>query len=999
MPPRLPAILERPRLIESLEKNRDKRLILILGQAAQGKTTLAASCVKRSEIPSAWINLNRDDSEPVDLFYSMVHSFQHVLMDTDFSSLLSYPSMGMGPRLEIPLYREWTNVIFEQISFPIQIVFDGLDRLTVNAPSFQFLKLLIEEAPQHVHLLILSREEPPFEIQGLKVKQGAYVLTNEDLAFTQDEIKAFFQELRGMSFGPGQLKKVHQFTEGWIGGLLLLSETLNRFPEDTREKYLRESIPDRFKGAVFQYFGEEILSSLPGPTQRFLIRSSIFKIIEPGLAKDLLGMEESEEILKEHAKKNLFVQSNYEDKKGWIFRYHQLFRDFLQFKFRSEIGEEERRSLFLKAGAIYEQRGHLEESVRHYLKAKAYDRAASVIEQIGMDLLNTGRGVDLAQLLEALPEDLIQGNPWLLFYLSMNRRFTGVGKNIESFQKAHNLFEQQKDVRGCLLSLSYLIEATFFKGDDSIPISILIEQGETLLESLKSDLYPHERAILWSQIGFGYALRGYSPRKGFQACQNAYLISTNLDDIPLQLNALINAVLALSFLGEFTLADEFRNKIDKLMGKCAYDELRVLHLVHNSQLYVCRGDLKKAKNSIQMAYKGIEEHGLIYLNPSALFYDLWARAYLKEGVEAEEIGNRLFVLASSLGNTYSKGVTSLLLGCKSYHEGDVKKAKERIERARKILSSPKTRAEIHLYFAKVGMGLIHYHLQEETIVENEVQGALNYAIDTTNYLIMVDAHFAMALIKHKQDRNEESATHLREGFKVAEERRYYHFICLNREDLVQVCILALELQVKDAIDYAANLLSTHLSPEAGPELERLCKHSNRKIRIKAREIRMTIHRATVPRLRIETLGGFGVFRGDSPMKESEWKRSQPRNLFKLILAHGAKKIPKDLLMDDLLPEGDLGAVDKNFRIILHRLRKSLEPGMVKEFGSSYIHLKDNRVFLDTDLCEVDILKFYAFIEKGEAKENEGDIKAARQLYDHAIDLYKGDLLPEDLYVM
>jgi len=52
-PPRLPNILYRPRLIKALEKNKDKRLILILGQAAQGKSTLATSHLKESEVPSA----------------------------------------------------------------------------------------------------------------------------------------------------------------------------------------------------------------------------------------------------------------------------------------------------------------------------------------------------------------------------------------------------------------------------------------------------------------------------------------------------------------------------------------------------------------------------------------------------------------------------------------------------------------------------------------------------------------------------------------------------------------------------------------------------------------------------------------------------------------------------------------------------------------------------------------------------------------------------------
>jgi LuxR family maltose regulon positive regulatory protein len=45
-PPRVPGVLHRPRLLDLLKKNQDKRLLFILGQAAQGKTTLAASYAK-----------------------------------------------------------------------------------------------------------------------------------------------------------------------------------------------------------------------------------------------------------------------------------------------------------------------------------------------------------------------------------------------------------------------------------------------------------------------------------------------------------------------------------------------------------------------------------------------------------------------------------------------------------------------------------------------------------------------------------------------------------------------------------------------------------------------------------------------------------------------------------------------------------------------------------------------------------------------------------------
>lgn len=250
-PPRLSQVLHRPRLIERLEKNKDKRLTLIQGQAAQGKSTLAASYLATSKIPSAWVNLTKDDSDPANLYYSMVHALQRVLKDMDLSLLLSYPSVSMGPREEIPLYREWAQAVFEHIPASIQIVLDALDRLSPDASSFKFLQVMVNEAPPHIHLLMLSREVPPVEIQELKMKQEAHILTNEDLAFTLDEVKAFFREIKGLSIPSQALRKIHRVTEGWAGGLMLLSETLERLPEDSRENYILEDMPDRFKRPPF----------------------------------------------------------------------------------------------------------------------------------------------------------------------------------------------------------------------------------------------------------------------------------------------------------------------------------------------------------------------------------------------------------------------------------------------------------------------------------------------------------------------------------------------------------------------------------------------------------------------------------------------------------------------------------------------------------------------------------------------------------------------------
>jgi len=108
-PPRLQRIVERPRLLEMLEREKEKPLVLVLGQAAQGKSTLVASYSERCKRPSAWINLGREESDPVNLFRLVVQSVQHALKDGDLSGLLQYVAMDMGPRAETPLYQGWTQ--------------------------------------------------------------------------------------------------------------------------------------------------------------------------------------------------------------------------------------------------------------------------------------------------------------------------------------------------------------------------------------------------------------------------------------------------------------------------------------------------------------------------------------------------------------------------------------------------------------------------------------------------------------------------------------------------------------------------------------------------------------------------------------------------------------------------------------------------------------------------------------------------------------------------
>ena len=997
-PPSLPQILCRTRLLSLLEKNKNKKLILILGQAAQGKTTLAASYLKTSDMPSAWINLDKEDSNPFNLFCLIVRSLQHVFNGIHFAHLPSYPSGIRHMRREIPLFREWSQSLFENITWPVQIVMDGLERLISNAPVFKLLQVLAKDAPPNIHLVMLSREVPSLslEFQHLKMRQEALILTNDDLAFTKDEIKEFFQKIRGMPLNSTQCEKIYLATEGWIGGLILLSESLSRFPEELREKYISEELAGHFKREIFQYFDKEVFSSQPRRIQKFLVKSSIIDLIEPAYIKDFIGTENTQEILREHVRKNLFVQSFYDDTKGWSFRYHQLFRSFLKAKFKSEIGDEEQRFLFLKAGYLYDQRDELENSVKYFLEAKAYPRAVSAIERAGMDLLRRGKGMDLSRWILALPEDIIQGNPWLLFYLTMTRRFIAGKENVVALQKAYTLFKEKGDMKGILISLAQLIETSILTGMPLVPLRSLIGQGEAILKPPVLDKYRYECGALWCCLGLALILGEGHIRKGIRACQNAHLIAEQFRDISLQAYALTYSTLGLIFIGDFSLAEETCNKIERLIEKGVYSEIHAIQLLVRCVLANYRGDFMKAQGLVEKLQMEMEKYGFVFLYPWIHEISGFLRLDRREFVEAEEIGNRYLSTALSLGNALLKGLALKLLGLIYLRQSDLKKAKTLVDRSINALSK-EAPSKYELNRSKIIMGLVCLHLKEYKRAQKELSEALQYFSSISGYISLVESHFAVAILQWEQGKLDEAALNIQMGFKIAEEKGYEYSCILGTQYLTRVCLLALELRVERAAGYAAYLLSTRLSSMAEEELEKLSSHPDSWIRKKAWEIRRKIHRSRVPRLRIETLGGFRVFRGDFLLEEKEWHGTRSQALLKAIIAHGSRRVHEDLLIEDLWPEGEYDAEGMNFKVTLHRLRKTLEPTMDKSHGSSYIHLKENLVSLDEELCDVDVDKFLSLLKQGELKEREGDTKSALCVYENLMEQYRWEFLPEDIY--
>jgi DNA-binding SARP family transcriptional activator len=143
-------------------------------------------------------------------------------------------------------------------------------------------------------------------------------------------------------------------------------------------------------------------------------------------------------------------------------------------------------------------------------------------------------------------------------------------------------------------------------------------------------------------------------------------------------------------------------------------------------------------------------------------------------------------------------------------------------------------------------------------------------------------------------------------------------------------------------------------------------------------------------LRLQLLGGFRVELADGVLVHSAWRRRPAKTLTKLLATHPDHALHRDQILEILW--SDIGAASalNSFGKALHAARRALEPDLLPRATSSYLHLRDEMVVLDTEHVLIDADEFERRAENALHRESISE-------YETALAAYSGELLPEDRY--
>ena len=430
-PPRLASnLVRREALFARLDEGLDRKLTLLSAPAGFGKTSLISQWLDQKaeergsspwEKPSyppavAWVSLDAGDNDPVRFWRYILIACQVFQPDLG-SAGLELLRAPWQPRFEAML-TAFINELTELQGDHILVLEDY--HIITSSQIHQTVTFLLDHLPLTLHLVLLTRSDPPLPLARLRARGALNELRSADLRFSPAETRAFLQQALLPSLSAGAIARLQAHTEGWAAGLRLATLALQGRQAVEIEQFLTT-----FAGShrhVLDYLAEEVLDAQPEPLQAFLLQTTLLDRLTAPLCETVTGRTDSQAVLEQLERANLFL-TPLDGARQW-YRYHALFAEAMQHEARRRLGEAELVTLYARASAWYEQHGFLVEAVETALRSQSFDRAAGLIERMIGPGSYYEEGHTLRRWLEQLPEKVLRHHPALCLAYAMAILFT-----------------------------------------------------------------------------------------------------------------------------------------------------------------------------------------------------------------------------------------------------------------------------------------------------------------------------------------------------------------------------------------------------------------------------------------------------------------------------------------------------------------------------------------------------------------------------------------------
>jgi len=309
-----------------------------------------------------------------------------------------------------------------------------------NTAGEQLIERLVWEACPPLKVILASRCVPPFDLTRLRVSNELVEIGPDELRFRSWEVERLFRDVYDEPLLPEELAELSRRTEGWAAGLQLFHlVTQGRAPRQ-RQQFLA-ALGGRSL-LVHEYLARNVLEILPTDVRDFLLATCVLERMTGPLCDRLLQVTGCHRMLARLEREHVFTYAL--DEIG-TYRYHEVFRSYLEAALLEAVGEEAVRIRYRKAGILLEENGALGEALRAYCRAEEWEAAARLLGRTREFVQDPS-----TQWLDLVPPFMLNDDPWLLLASARRHRAAGrISAALAAYAEAESKFDTAKDRELC----------------------------------------------------------------------------------------------------------------------------------------------------------------------------------------------------------------------------------------------------------------------------------------------------------------------------------------------------------------------------------------------------------------------------------------------------------------------------------------------------------------------------------------------------------------------
>ena len=387
--------VERTRLHDLLRQGLTRPLTLVVAPAGWGKSTLVAEWLRQDRVTAGWVSLDSGDDDAT-------RFWRYLLLAAGQAD----PAAGQAGRAGLArldaagsdILRDVLPTFINEMASaaaPLVLVLDDYHLIT-STQVHASVNTLLDRCPPQLHLVLITRADPPLPLSRLRVRGELAELRAEQLRFSLDEALEFFAGLLAAPLSERDVHRLLDRTEGWAAGLQLAALRL-------ADRADPSAFIERFTGAdwhIVNYLGDEVLTSQPPRLREFLLVTSVLNRMCAPLCNALTGRDDGAELISEVNRANLFLIP-LDDERHW-FRYHHLFGGLLRHELaRTAPGQPP--ALHQRAAEWYESNGDPAEAITHAIASGDPGLSKKLITAHWRQHFNAGQLETVRRWLDALP--------------------------------------------------------------------------------------------------------------------------------------------------------------------------------------------------------------------------------------------------------------------------------------------------------------------------------------------------------------------------------------------------------------------------------------------------------------------------------------------------------------------------------------------------------------------------------------------------------------------